>query len=331
MRRPPEQTLPTEMNKIDVLKSTKLFSRFSDEELALLSEYSELCDFEAGEQVFAQGSKARELFVIKSGQIEIFQKQKHSEKLLARYVAGDSFGDLDLLSDQPRQASANSLGKSELLIFPARGARFEELLSKHETIFAAILTKFMRIIANRMRSVNELVSQNSSWVHDLRKQLWQDKLTGLYNRSYLHDEFERFKPKKISQAAILLVKPDNFKLINDIYGHEAGDHALQIMAHTLRKEAGEKAIAIRYRGNEMVVLLPDAGKADALILSEQLHAAMNSIDYGKALGGRQIHVTFSIGIACYPQNGIGGEDIAEVAHKRLFAAREDGGNRINAG
>jgi diguanylate cyclase (GGDEF)-like protein len=248
---------------------------------------------------------------------------------LARFVAGESFGEQDFMSDSPRTASAVSDGDSRLLIFPARGSALDAVMAEHPTIFARVLHQLLAIVADRIRSTNRLVSENSSWVRELRQQVFGDKLTGLYSKSYLDDEFAGMLSRWRGETGLLMIKPDNFKLINDTYGHEVGDQALRILANRLKSLLRDGDIAIRYRGNENAVILPQTSEEQALAEAERIREEMKLANLSPITGGEQVPLTFSVGVAIYPTHGADNVTLASCAHDAVFAARDAGGDQVS--
>src|SRR5208337_1651084 len=101
---------------------------------------------------------------------------------------------------------------------------------------------------------DRLISEKAPWIEDLKRQLLRDKLSGLYNRAYLEEELPRLVAAG-RPVSLLVVKPDNFKTINDTCGHEAGDKTLVLIAEALKSCLTEGDLGIRYRGDEYCAVL----------------------------------------------------------------------------
>jgi diguanylate cyclase (GGDEF)-like protein len=321
------------MEKLDLLQSVDLFAQLSETECSLLAEHADYVDFDDGDYVFRAGGVDREVFVIASGEVRIVREGGDGHEIdLARFVAGESFGEQDFMNDDPRTASARSEGKSRLLIFPARGANLEAIMMEHPDIFARVLHQLMTMVADRIRSTNRLLSENSSWVNELRKQVFGDKLTGLYSRDFLDDEFAGILRKTRTQTGFLMIKPDNFKLINDTYGHDVGDQALRILANQLKNLLRDGDIAVRFRGNENAAILPETEHAVVLEEAARIQAGMKQADLTPITGDDEVPLTFSIGVSIYPDHGSEGPELIQAAHDLVFKARDAGGDRVlNAG
>ena len=296
------------MEKLELLSSVELLSQLSQSDLAVLAEHASFEEFGAGDYLYRAGTSDRELFVIDRGDVRIVRHGDDGREIdLARFVAGESFGEQDFLSEAERSASAVSETESRVLVFPRRGMSLDALMMEHPTLFARVLHQFLVIVAGRIRSMNRLVSENSGWVQELRRQVYADKLTGLLSRSYLDDEVPGILAKGRGEAALLLIKPDNFKLINDTFGHEVGDQVLRILADHLRALVESTEIAIRYRGNEFIVLVPgiptNRGEERGSDRANQLREAMKLADLTPVTGETRVPLTFSVGVSVYPDHG----------------------------
>ncbi len=156
-----------------------------------------------------------------------------------------------------------------------------------------------------------------------------DPLTGLYNRRFLneilHKELELSK-RYNRQLSLAIADVDNFKKINDTYGHIAGDTVLKAIAETVLKNIRESDIASRYGGEEFVIIMSQTDKADAVKAIERLREAISK---EKILlnNKNSISVTISVGIASYPDDAEYPGDLLISADDRLYKAKREGKNR----
>jgi diguanylate cyclase (GGDEF)-like protein len=124
------------------------------------------------------------------------------------------------------------------------------------------------------------------------------------------------------------MKPDNFKTINDTYGHEAGDGALVIIAETMKSRLKEGDIGVRYRGDEYCIILPGRGAEEARSLAQDLLEAMKGMDISRITAGSALRVTSSIGIAVHPSKARDAQTLISGAFEAMMEARNAGGDRI---
>jgi two-component system cell cycle response regulator len=157
-----------------------------------------------------------------------------------------------------------------------------------------------------------------------------DPLTETFNRRALGDklvqEMERAE-RYNTVLTCLMLDIDNFKQINDQFGHLIGDRVLRQLANLLRREQRAVDIVARYGGEEFVVLLPETGPTGARIFAERILRRVAQHDFGES--GRPVHVTISIGIATYPDERARDADaLLKLSDANLYKAKADGRNRF---
>ncbi len=306
----------------DVLAQAALFSSFSRDELEFLADRSEFISCEDGRKLFEPGDAGDRLYLVASGDIVI---RSPDGAVLAEFVAGDSFGELELLTRTARNATAVADGPSTVLAFPAGGASLQDALSSQPAMAARIMRSFLLVISGRTRKSNALVKENSPWVRELRKQVYGDKLTGLLNKAYLEENL----PKALTAPlALIMMKPDNFKEINDRFGHEVGDAALVLMAGELERAVGKDGTAVRYMGNELAVIYPGMGRERALEAAKAIQDRLTALDVASLAGDPELKLSMSFGIALYDEHGSDAEALIKASAGLPLAARGRGGSLI---
>jgi diguanylate cyclase (GGDEF)-like protein len=157
-----------------------------------------------------------------------------------------------------------------------------------------------------------------------------DPLTNCFNRRALMQKLEQEMDRAARYATMLtgmMVDIDNFKQINDTYGHLVGDRVLKQLANLLKREQRSVDIVARYGGEEFVVLLPETTSAESRNFAERILRRVATHDFGEA--GRPVRVTISIGIASYPDERVSdGESLLRLADTHLYRAKTDGRNRF---
>jgi len=166
----------------------------------------------------------------------------------------------------------------------------------------------------------------------MREQAMTDALTGLYNRRYLLEllprEFARAKRYRASIAAIML-DIDQFKLVNDRFGHQAGDVVLRELGSLLKASVRESDVACRYGGEEFVLILPEASLDDVRRRAEALRLAAKSMQLdhrGRAIGP----ISISLGIAIFPQHANDPEELLRRADQAMYEAKNAGRDTVRA-
>ncbi|HEX2163907.1 MAG TPA: EAL domain-containing protein [Thermoanaerobaculia bacterium] len=153
-----------------------------------------------------------------------------------------------------------------------------------------------------------------------------DPLTDLVNRRRFEEEVAALLGRPGSpRAALLWLDLDQFKEINDSLGHHAGDELLREVGRLLRAELRAGDLLARLGGDEFAVLLPDAGREQAVAVAQRILAGLRGT--AKAIGGRPLQVTTSIGIVLAPEHGTASVELLANADLAMYAAKAEGGNR----
>lgn len=157
----------------------------------------------------------------------------------------------------------------------------------------------------------------------------RDSLTGLFvKRHFLERLGEEIRRSQYDHGAfsVALLDIDHFKRYNDEFGHAAGDLVLKGIASVITHCLGPSDLTARYGGEEFVMLLPNQSKDEALRLAEHVRASIEGTKY--VLRHVEARVTASIGVAAFPGDGRGAEELLWAADKNLYAAKHAGRNRV---
>jgi diguanylate cyclase (GGDEF)-like protein len=167
----------------------------------------------------------------------------------------------------------------------------------------------------------------------VRLQAVTDELTGLYNRNHFHDtldsEIERSR-RFGTDVGLVMLDIDDFKQINDTFGHPQGDVVLVEVARVLREHSRDIDEPARYGGEELAVLLPQTDLAGAELLAERMRSAIEDIRIPRS-GGQPLTVTASFGVASLPTCADDKETLIAEADAALYRAKRAGKNRVRRG
>lgn len=159
----------------------------------------------------------------------------------------------------------------------------------------------------------------------------RDSLTGLYNRRYLdmkaEEEYKRAQRDRNS-LAVLIMDLDNFKKINDCYGHQFGDECLTATAKVLSENVQRTSDTVaRYGGEEFVAILPGASKEKARYLAEMIRLNVMSLEI--LFEGKRVPLSMSIGfVSTKPKEAGRYEELIKLADEALYQAKAEGRNRV---
>lgn len=191
------------------------------------------------------------------------------------------------------------------------------------------------VLLRDMRNVRLLgavasVSLETVWqIEEATRRARTDALTGLANRR----AFDEALARAVAEAdrfghnvGLVICDVDNFKRVNDLYGHEVGDHVLRSIAASLSAGVRGVDMVARYGGEELVMLLGKADVAMAWEVAERMRATIEGKTIG--VGEHLVHVTASFGVASYPETARLGDELFPAADKALYAAKREGRNCV---
>lgn len=171
----------------------------------------------------------------------------------------------------------------------------------------------------------------------LEKLIYIDLLTGVFSRRFFEEqvlrEVERANRDRLP-LALVMVDLDNFKDINDNYGHTIGDRVLSAVGQLLNENVRKIDLVTRYGGEEFALLLPGASHDQSEMICERLRSLVENLPL-RTDDDEKLHLTASIGIAIYPEHTPEGEDLQairkdllEKADQALYQAKEAGKNLV---
>lgn len=191
------------------------------------------------------------------------------------------------------------------------------------------------ISAQRLFNAENYINQSSSVIEakrlmqTLRDSAMVDPLTGLYNRRFLQDYSKQIISgvlRRKTQIGLMICDLDYFKQVNDTHGHDAGDLILKETSQVLKGLVRDSDIAIRFGGEEFLVLLIDAGLDETEQVAEKIRSKIEATKFSVA--GKVLQKTISIGVAEFPKDSEGFWQAIKFADVALYRAKEQGRNRV---
>jgi len=155
-------------------------------------------------------------------------------------------------------------------------------------------------------------------------------LSGLFNYRYLKVALEREikrADRYSTQLSVVFLDLDNFKGVNDTYGHLVGSNLLKELGALLKKSVREVDVVIRYGGDEYTIILVETGAETAHCVGERIRRMIEKHSF-LSLEGYQIQLTASLGLACYPEDTTGLEELLSMADKAMYAGKASGKNCV---
>ncbi|MDR2188907.1 MAG: diguanylate cyclase [Azonexus sp.] len=173
------------------------------------------------------------------------------------------------------------------------------------------------------------VLETKRLMENLRDSTLRDPMTGLNNRRFLEEYAEILianVQRKRTHAAILMLDLDYFKMVNDTYGHDAGDTMLKAVSIVLKQSVRAADLVVRYGGEEFMIILTDATAEAAEAVAEKIRAAVEELQV--PIANAVLKKTISIGIADFPEDSDTFWQAVKFADVALYQAKEQGRNRV---
>ncbi|MFO7766277.1 MAG: diguanylate cyclase [Pelovirga sp.] len=235
------------------------------------------------------------------------------ENWIRRLQAQKKWHDLPLIAftdDQQSLLNGFELGASDALPLAINQQELSARIKRH---------------LQRWERLRELHSSQE----ELQRMALTDPLTRIGNRATFDLSMQQAAARcrrHQTPYALLLMDLDHFKQFNDLHGHQAGDHVLQLVAAAMKKSARDTDICCRYGGEEFAVILPDTTAKDAAILARRIHRNIAAMSAKLPQDHQPVTVSIGISSSTNIENG----DVAqllELADQALYRAKSNGRNR----
>lgn len=210
-----------------------------------------------------------------------------------------------------------------LPIFSYQGTALGTLTLGHNSyyIFSKEQLRFTELMAQQIG----LMISNIQYIGDLQRKARIDGLTGLYNRltfETLYEEIYDQHKRERRDFTLMMLDIDNFKEVNDQYGHQLGDEILKKVAEKIIRNVRKKDVVARYGGEEVIVLLVDIKGEEAKQIAERIRDAIASFRI------RGVGVTVSIGICSFTNCHVEKNQLIQLADQCLYEAKRFGKNHV---
>jgi len=321
--------------ELSSLGKLTLFKNLDEEELKIVNDVLLIKNVKKGDLIFQEGDIGEEIFIHYSGAVSAYGAQSDGNiRWLFNINQGEFFGEMSIISDEPRSVTVKAASDSVLIIF--KKDEFFKIISQRPMTGYKIL-RAIGIIENQWlvrsaKSYHDLIR----WGENASRRAITDEMTGIYNRSFLEESVkERFNNQsmKLRVMSMMMMDLDMIHEINSRYGQKAGDTVIIAAAEILRSCMRSGDIPARLSGDEFAVLLPDTEIKDAANVAERIRQTIEKKmieiptvpDSGEHI---VISICISIGISLAPVHAKTLEELMDTADTALRKAKSLGRNRV---
>ncbi|MBT3313873.1 MAG: GGDEF domain-containing protein [Anaerolineae bacterium] len=280
----------------------------------LTTSYGRDFSLKPGEILFEQGDAADGLYWIKEGILVVLDGDLKKPRLLTFRKAGHIVGEIALLEETQRTASVVAITEVQLKYLDKE--KFQGLLS----LIPNFGLELMRVLSARLREIKP--AEYSSGMYD--------HLTSALSRQAfdirLVEEIERAQLYRYN-FSIVFIDLDNFKEINDSYGHGCGDEVLIAFAKRIMSGLRTTDLLFRYGGDEFVLILQGIDETRGAVLVQKL---LDDMKVTPIIEDPPITLAFSAGMSYYPTDGELPNKLLETADQRVYHAKKQGRGQVVA-
>lgn len=310
---------------------------FRAEDLEAICKVATTREYAAGETIFSLGEDDRRMFYVAKGEVELIFAEGANHKTVCQ---GSFFGELAFILTGLRR-TGTAKAKTDCRLVCLEQSIYDVLLESNPHLLCTLLrntcTYLLTSEQNLIASLNHKNRELENALDYLRKTREEldykeimaqtDELTGLFNRRGLNafiDTLVTQARARETDLGLIMLDLDNFKKINDTWGHHHGDEVLQKVADILRKQTRHSDVICRRGGDEFVILLPGLSIDQGLMLAENIR---KRIDEDFCVDSAGIKLSASLGFAFFiPDDSVG--DLLLRADRNLYIAKGKGRNQV---
>lgn len=306
-----------------VLERSKLFRHISLDAIEEILLECPVLALAAGDTLIEPEQENHAVFLVLEGDLSVQLSGREAFEL-THLGPGECVGEISMVDGQRPSARVRAAAPTRVLVL-GHAALWALLNRSHGVAF-----NMLWILSGRMREHNKALEKSRARSLEFEHAASIDVLTGVHNRRWLDDTFERMLRRCHNDGrpvCLLMIDIDRFKQFNDTWGHLAGDAVLRHVARQIGAHLRPTDLMARYGGEEFAALLPDTSQDVALGIAERLRGGIEWASLTLGESGETVRVTISIGLA----EAHLGETLAEVVRRAdtaLYRAKENGRNRV---
>jgi len=312
-----------------LIQKSELFSNLRQNEFDFIVSHADTLNIRKKELLFSSGEKATRFFILTNGEIRVYkQNSDGSEEEMARFTSGDIIGEFDFVRGAEYNAFAEAAKDSHLIVFPGYNLTIDSLAQEYPQMVYGIQLNAIKMMTGRIKSIRKLILENMSWVKELHRNAYEDPGTGLWKQILINDEIRSVLSES---SALIMLKPDRFKILVDSRGHGAGDEAMIRIATILKNYARRfgQGWPLRFKSNEVGIILNNCGGPFAEKAAAELAGAVAALEPVPA-HGEIPEFTFSATVAwaLWANDDPEWESFFQGTYDALLDAWRSGGEKI---
>lgn len=298
------------------IRQLRLFNNVALGSLTRLLDSFRACDLDTGEVLLSPFDRNQYLYIVVNGSLKVYLGSLDNQPVTT-LRQGDCAGEISFIDNEHPSAYVVANEPSSVLRL-------------HRDALNTLFQQSPQMMQNLLEVLCSRVRQGNRQLIDSEQNANVDKLTGAFNRRWLEHMFERERSRCLFSCqplSLLMLDVDHFKDYNDEHGHLAGDYALCLVAHTLRRQLRTRDSLVRFGGEEFVVLLPELSLQQSADIAERLRESLEQIGAFYSPLGAQPGVTVSLGLTqMVPKDSL--NSLIARADKALYRAKDEGRNRL---
>jgi GGDEF domain-containing protein len=312
-----------------LMRKQELFSNLGQNEIDFVVSHSGTVSLRKNGLLFSSGEKARHFYILTRGTIRVYKpREDGSQDEMAQFTQGDTIGDFDFARGAEYDAFAEAEEDSQLIEFPGNGDTMDSLSQEEPGTVCNILLNAIVMMTGRIKSTRKLILENMSWVRELHRRAYEDAGTGLWKQALINDEITGVLK---DPSALIMLKPDRFKILVDSRGHSAGDEAMIKIAFILKnitRNIGH-GWALRFKSNEVGLIFNNFTSSQAEETAQELACAVKAMEPVPAQGDiPEFYFSGTISWCVWSEDGAEWEKLFQGNYASLMENWRNGGEKI---
>ncbi len=292
----------------ELLARVPLFEELGTNDLAWIARSAQVRTFAAGEHLFDVGEPGRSLFIITRGSVQVLHPHQPTNYQLAKLGPGEFLGEMALLNDSPRSATAKALGPVEALVLDKND--FRALVLERPDVSL----KLLEVMSERIRKADEQISGLSS-------EAVRDRLTGLLNRLAFNErlEEETARARRYGGSfSLIILDLHDLSSINERHGPQVGDRILAWVGRLLHEHTRASDVPFRYEEDAFTVICPWTASEVAGLVASRLAALVAE---ARPPVDEDVSVSVAAGCATCPEHAREAPALYHHAQRAMMGSR----------